>query len=277
MTTIKPKKIFHRRGVVEDYPLAKDKREIWRLNLQHRLFKKALHNRNFCAPIRDPQAILDVGCGTGIWPLEVARRFRQAQQVLGIDKHLELTEVLLRVENGEEAEIPASLSFEKMDALEPLPFESNHFDFVHGRFIASFVKREKWPVLIAEMIRVTRPGGWIEIAEAELSTNDGPLLQEVNQALLRLASVLDLLVAGGEVVGWLRNADLRKVQSRRVQLQGKDLPKNVSEAMHSFAPALLKTEVIARDRLDAILAGFEEEARQYGIKVPVVVAWGQKS
>lgn len=273
----KPEKTrFHGRGVVaEQYPLAKDRREIWRLNLQHRLMKKALGNRNFRAPVRNPHAILDVACGTGIWSLEVARHFRQAQQVLGIDKHMELTQALLRI-NDRLGRIPKSLAFQEMDALQPFPFDDGAFDFTHGRFMSPFIPVAQWPQVVAEMVRVTTSGGWVEIAEAELSDNEGPLLAEVNQALTALGEKLGIVPAGASVGNFLRGAGLQRVQSQRVLLGGKDLAKNVGEAMHSFAPALLHTKIIAKDRMDAILAGFEAEVQQYGIQLPVDVGWGQK-
>lgn len=263
--------------MADSYPLAKDRREIWRLNLQHRLVKKALGQRNFCAPVHDPDAILDVGCGTGIWPLEVAQHFRQARQVVGIDKYLELSQKLHRVESSRpNADIPENLSFQEVDALKPLPFDDETFDFVHGRFIAPFIPLSQWPQVLGEMVRVLRPEGWIEIAEAELSINDGPLLKEVNQALNALTEKLGIGLVAMLLPDWLRGMKLSSVQHRRVLLSGKDLAKNVSEAMHSFAPVLLKQKVIAKERLDVILAGFEEEALKFDIKLPVVVTWGQK-
>jgi ubiquinone/menaquinone biosynthesis C-methylase UbiE len=227
----KKSKWYHGRGVVdEQYPLAKDRREIWRLNLQHRLVKGALGGRNFCANVRNPAAILDVGCGTGIWPLEVARRFKQARRVIGIDKYLELSEKLRRVESSRlHPDIPKSLSFQEADALKPLPFGTEEFDYVHGRFSASFIPLALWPQVLAEMVRVTKRGGWIEVAEAELSTNEGPLLQEVNQALNALSEKLGIGIVPPLLPGWLRSLGLSKVEHRRILLSGKELATNAAD------------------------------------------------
>ena len=56
------------------YPVPNDEREQDRLDMQHALFRMALDDRLFIAPLvkEDTQHILDVGCGTGLWCIDVA-------------------------------------------------------------------------------------------------------------------------------------------------------------------------------------------------------------
>src|SRR5215472_12881635 len=62
------------------YVMPKDKVEGDRLDLQHHLYKLLL-GRNYFARLRQPRAILDVACGTGIWCREMAVEFKRAQVV----------------------------------------------------------------------------------------------------------------------------------------------------------------------------------------------------
>ncbi len=63
-----------------------DEREQDRLDMQHALFKMGLDGRLFIAPLvkDDVEHILDVGCGTGLWCIDVADDMPRAQ-VLGFD------------------------------------------------------------------------------------------------------------------------------------------------------------------------------------------------
>ena len=65
------------------YPLPKDMDEINRLDFQHFLLRTGLRG-NFAAPIGQPTDILDVGCGSGRWAMEVAALFPQGR-VIGFD------------------------------------------------------------------------------------------------------------------------------------------------------------------------------------------------
>src|SRR6185312_13860754 len=102
------------------YALPKDEREISRLDLQHLIVRDALQS-NYCAPIENPQAILDVGTGTGRWAQEMAQAFPQAW-VAGCD--------LVEVEMSKDAAelIPTNYQFFRGDVLKGLPFDNQRFD-----------------------------------------------------------------------------------------------------------------------------------------------------
>ncbi|KAE8445758.1 hypothetical protein EG329_012816 [Mollisiaceae sp. DMI_Dod_QoI] len=53
-------------------------------NLQHHLFVVTMDNKLHLAPIRNPQNVLDIATGTGIWAIEFAEEFPSAS-VLGTD------------------------------------------------------------------------------------------------------------------------------------------------------------------------------------------------
>jgi len=69
------------------YVLPSDTAEEERLNLQH-FFYKLAQGGNTRVPLRAPRQMLDVACGTGIWPREMAHEYPQSE-VYGFDINME--------------------------------------------------------------------------------------------------------------------------------------------------------------------------------------------
>ncbi|KAL6234719.1 hypothetical protein BDW75DRAFT_230912 [Aspergillus navahoensis] len=58
------------------YIFPNDEREMDRLDMQHHLCKMLTGGRLFFAPIINPRNIVDIGTGSGIWPIELYHRNR---------------------------------------------------------------------------------------------------------------------------------------------------------------------------------------------------------
>lgn len=137
------------------YMLPKDMQDVPRLDFQHYLLRQVMRGI-YIAPVSDAaSAVLDVGCGTGRWGTEMARAFPGAQ-VIGID----LEEV-----SGTGMEKPANYLFKQGNALGTFPFAENSFDFVHMRLMLMSIPAFKWSDVLNEIVRVARPGAWIEFVE----------------------------------------------------------------------------------------------------------------
>jgi SAM-dependent methyltransferase len=156
------------RRLMADAPdiLPKDEQEINRLDFQHFLLYHALGG-NYAAPITQPGSILDVGCGTGRWAMEIAQTFPRAN-VIGLD-------IVTPVPSVEKP--PENYLFMNGNVLEGLPFANASFDFVHMRLLFMAIPANRWPFAVRELARVTRPGGWIELVEGGLPKNGGPALE----------------------------------------------------------------------------------------------------
>ncbi|KAI0661765.1 hypothetical protein C8Q70DRAFT_967350 [Cubamyces menziesii] len=114
-----------------------------------------------------PARVLDLGCGTGLWAIEAAK-FWPKSTVVGFDIRTvqpDLTQVKLGIEYRELAE---RVKWIHGDFLDPLPFESEHFDFVRICCIGLSVPEDQWQDLLEECARVLRPGGVIEVIEEDL-------------------------------------------------------------------------------------------------------------
>lgn len=136
------------------YFLPKDAEEDSRLNFQHRALYAAIGN-HYLAPLKpETDTILDVGTGTGIWPVEMSRLFPQAH-ITGVDVS----------SSSFQYSSTAMYTFMLGDVLQGLPFPEKQFEFVHQRLLVAAIPSAHWPSVINELIRVTRPGGWIEMLE----------------------------------------------------------------------------------------------------------------
>ncbi len=262
------------RRILKNYFMAKDQDELSRLNLQHRIFRKAT-GKHFFAPVHRPRRILDLGCGTGIWSWEVASYLRQAT-VIGLD--IDEDPITRARTSLPPHVIPRNFEFVKADVLKGLPFADNSFDLVYARFISSFVPVPAWPALLAEAVRVTKPGGWVECAENGFpAAPTGPIQAKLSQAALELFQRLQIGVVGPSLPNWLQEAGLIDVQQHELVLRGKDLAKNLYFAAKSMRPMFLQTGVLSAERFDALCTEALYQEMLHGqAHLPVVVAWGAR-
>jgi ubiquinone/menaquinone biosynthesis C-methylase UbiE len=107
--------------------------------------------------------VLDVACGPGVLTRVLAR---QSLQAVGCD----VTDALLDIaKQGAAAAGVPNVSFSRGSAM-ALPFETDSFDLACCR--AAFHHFETPAAVLAEMVRVVRPGGRLMIADILASEND---------------------------------------------------------------------------------------------------------
>ena len=154
------------------------------------LLRGELHN----APLENPQEILDLGTGTGIWALDMAeydlpfhprlsnrtpntnRKFPEAH-IIGTD-----------IDPIQPSWTLPNLEFIIENLEDEWLYKKNHFDYIHARLLAMCVA--DWPLLIRRMYEHTKPGGYCEHQESAIwawsddgsLTYDSPVFQHV-QAL----------------------------------------------------------------------------------------------
>ncbi|CAG8514636.1 57_t:CDS:2, partial [Acaulospora colombiana] len=147
-----------------------------RLQLQHFTLRH-IWESNFSAPIHEllqvpGTKVLDVGCATGTWTLEMATEYPLAK-FTGID--------IIPIYPSEIK--PKNVEFEIANILNRLPYEDGTFDFVFMRSMSLTFTTQEWEeVVISELIRVLKPGGWIEIMESDpLWFGAGPATEFLNR------------------------------------------------------------------------------------------------
>ncbi len=203
----------HTRGI--PYVLPRDLEEMNRLDFQHYVLRQAFRG-NFLAPVENPLSILDVGTGTGRWAHEVATVFPSAN-VIGLD--LNTPPVDEKVEASGEEMRPPNYTFVPGNILEGLPFADASFDFVHMRLLVLALPHDRWPFVVSELIRVTRPGGWVESVEVPADQGGGPAVDQVMSWVSAMLRRRGIDIDDGTRVGSLLRAQgLVNVATHRVDV-----------------------------------------------------------
>lgn len=257
------------------YLLPKDVLETQRLDFQFYLIRSILHG-NHASPLRgDLTSILDVGCGTGRWVMEMARTFPGAQ-VVGLD-----------IEPPQSGQVLApNTCFVQANLLDGLPFADRSFDFTHQRLLVLAIPAAHWPAVVGELVRVTRPGGWVELLEGgDIFLNAGPATQrflawwrEASRARGFDTSLMERL---GRL---LLDAHVRDVQVRTLQVPvgkwgghtGALLEKNILAGFPALKPLLCAQLSLSPQEFDATLTELAREGDRYQTSYHYYLAYGQR-
>ncbi|WP_376797426.1 class I SAM-dependent methyltransferase [Thermogemmatispora sp.] len=258
------------------YLLPKDLQEINRLDFQHYVLRQALGRLTF-APVdeqlRRGGQVLDVGCGTGRWAIDLARLYPPTQ-VTGLD--LELVKATT---------LPPNYRFVQGDILKGLPFAERTFVYTHQRFLVAAIPLEHWPRVVQDLHRVTAPGGWIELIELGAETrNAGPCLEQL------LAWGRQLAASRGidgtqmhRLSEWLLQAGCRQVQAQTLWLPlgawvgrlGLLFLRDVVSGFTGLEGPVLHTCGITSEHFRQTIAALEHECNQRRTRYACYLAAGQ--
>ena len=103
--------------------------------------------------IKHGDAVLDVGCGTGNYTIELAKR---GADVVGVDSSEEMLIWARQKAQGERLKV----NFQVADALN-LPFPDESFDLILSNGLLCFLKEPEKALM--EMHRVLKPGGGLAV------------------------------------------------------------------------------------------------------------------
>ncbi|KAF7865759.1 hypothetical protein EAF04_005924 [Stromatinia cepivora] len=120
-------------------------------DLAHHMYLMTLDGKLHLAPLKNPQIILDVGTGTGIWAIEMAEAYPSAS-VIGTD----LSPI-------QPFFVPPNCAFEVEDLNLEWTYPRGQFDFIHIRELFGCVI--DWDVFFSETLSCLKPGGYVEILE----------------------------------------------------------------------------------------------------------------
>ncbi len=131
--------------------------EMERLDLQHHVLVLLMSGELHLAPLRQPQRIVDLGTGTGIWAIEMADRYPEAQ-IIGTDLSpvqplwcVRRSPAAGRQEELTPCRVPYNVSFEVDDLEAEWLYRPNYFDMVHARYLLGSVS--DWRGMIAQAYR----------------------------------------------------------------------------------------------------------------------------
>ncbi|KAL1995935.1 hypothetical protein VTN49DRAFT_801 [Thermomyces lanuginosus] len=130
------------------YLLPNDETESDRLDMVHEMCLQILHRKLYLAPIKNPQRVIDLATGTGIWAIDFADLHPSAE-VIGCD----LSPIQPTL-------VPPNLKFLVDDIESDWTYEKNPFDFIHARYL--MVSIRDFGRLLKQCYRSVKPGGWVE-------------------------------------------------------------------------------------------------------------------
>ncbi|KAF6814098.1 methyltransferase domain-containing protein [Colletotrichum plurivorum] len=145
------------------YLLPNDEPEQEREDMKHAMCVNVMDGKLHSAPLENPQKIVDLGTGTGIWAIDMGDEFPEAE-VVGID----LSPI-------QPTWVPPNVRFVVDDAEADWVWPPGSLDFVHARHMCMAIK--DWPRLLSQAREALRPGGWIELQELRfhLQCDDGTM------------------------------------------------------------------------------------------------------
>jgi len=127
--------------------------------------------------------VLDVGCGTGGWLIELARTIPDCQLLIGVD--VSHTAIEYARARASAAGLGDRIEFRIGDALRMLEFPANSFDLVNHRAAASWLRTWDWPKLLREYLRVTCPGGIVRTTELDWFQTTSPAFEQYSILFLQ--------------------------------------------------------------------------------------------
>ncbi|KAL1991213.1 hypothetical protein VTN49DRAFT_5717 [Thermomyces lanuginosus] len=133
------------------YLLPNDESENDRLDMVHEMCLQILHRKLYLAPIKNPQRVIDLATGTGIWAIDFGDLHPSAE-VIGCD----LSPIQPTL-------VPPNVKFLVDDIESDWTYEKNPFDFIHARYLMGSIR--DFGKLIKQCYRSVKPGGWVEFQD----------------------------------------------------------------------------------------------------------------
>lgn len=227
----------------------------------------------------DDARILDVGCGTGEIAARLARRFK-GSHVLGID----LLEQHLARGRQRYAKLAGRVEFRAGDAY-ALDVADNSFDLTVNRHMLQSVPNPE--LVIAELTRVTRPGGWLHLLVEDYAMIHAPSLQIDVDRLWHdgvmpygRATGTDLRI-GRHAYRILRDLPVHNISIDYLTVDTLRAPRAAFAGIMTawrdgYAPAIAEKSGLAYDRViglfDSLIGSIKDENEYVAWHVPIASA-----
>jgi len=133
------------------------------IDIFHHVLYLLLDNKLYLAPLKKDEIkkVVDIGTGTGIWAIDFADEFPNAE-IIGTD-----------VSPIQPQWVPPNLHFQIDDCSLPWTFAPDSLDYVHIRFLGGSIA--DWAELFRQAYICLKPGGYLESMEPSclITSDDG--------------------------------------------------------------------------------------------------------
>ncbi|KAK0121905.1 hypothetical protein ONS95_010181 [Cadophora gregata] len=271
-------------GTPLEYNFGPDEEEIYRLTIQHELFKSA-YSALILAPINLSQPglkILDSATADGLWLRELQPSLATPHSLVGTDinpnffPHTPTDDITLKVQ----------------DITKPWPADwAGQYDLVHSR--NGLAGCGSFPVseALKNLIGLVKPGGWIQLVEMSFEG-----VKDTSGPLFEFKVLLDAFFSAAKaqwnfanrLEGWLVEAGMVDVEVKISQMPyGKacDDEETAKKSLESFrhgaiavcgAARAMGVDGFASEQLDAFPGRLDKYLMEHRAEVPVVCVWGRK-
>ncbi|HLH60656.1 MAG TPA: class I SAM-dependent methyltransferase [Ktedonobacteraceae bacterium] len=233
------------------------------------------------------QRVLDVGCGTGNWLIELAKSFPTIQTLIGVD--VSRVFVLYAREQAAAAHVSDRVEFHTMDGLRMLEFPTAYFDLVNHRLGISWLRTWDWPKLLQEYQRVTKPWGVVRVTEGSLQGCSSSAVQRINelvlQALYQAGHIFTPTSDGlmSQLASLLHKYGLREVQTRSYTLdypittpEGQAFAEDLKLGYRTIVPFLRKWMRVPDDYEDLYQQMLSDmQQPDFVATMGLLTAWGK--
>jgi ubiquinone/menaquinone biosynthesis C-methylase UbiE len=177
-----------------------------------------------------------------------------------------------------------NFSFVQGNMFEGLPFPDNSFDFVHQRLVIVALPSNQWVRQVQELLRVTRPGGWVELVEGDLLPG-GPGLQRLNDLGEQMSAKRGMSFQNASKIDdYLRQAGAQRVERRTVYLPvgqkagrlGAMAETDYLAIYSSVRSFLISQGLISEEQYAQALTQAQAELASGKLTWPFYIAYGQK-
>ncbi|KAJ5461204.1 uncharacterized protein N7458_002756 [Penicillium daleae] len=164
-----------------------------------------LKGEPFKAPVKNPQKILDLGTGTGIWAMDCAEKYPEAH-IIGND-----------ISAIQPNWVCPNVEFIVEDYEAEWLYKAESFDLIHARLLAGCVAN--WPQLLRRCYDALKPGSYSELHESAFwaysddgtCPDDSPLNQYLSALITASAASGKPYNIQAFLKGWLIDAGFEDV------------------------------------------------------------------
>ncbi|KAI8989501.1 S-adenosyl-L-methionine-dependent methyltransferase [Pilobolus umbonatus] len=254
-----------------------DDEEIERLQINH-ILMKSLFVSTFFAPVADQLKegikVLEVATGPGWWLIDMATQYPKSH-FTGIDTMIYPISLP-----------PANCHIKVFDISKKLPYPDNTFDYVTQHEALLRYSQQDWDAILPELIRVCKPGGYIESVEQSGNYQDiGPNMSiwmmrltvslQTRQINLKIATQLQSML---EELGGLESIEASH-RSAPIGWYGRNgdlMLESVERLFDAIKPKLCEDWSMSSGKYDKIVQAASAECKDFRSWINIHYVYGRK-